>query len=150
MSLSINNSFLCPPCTGDHYPTPPPSLVLPAIPFLPNKPSYVDPINSTLHAIPASISGSWSTSTSPITTSSWSSSEYSPSTRDSPNRLSSPDSKSPAISAISRHKLQKRSPHIAHPYARLEAKKNQQELGIKRRKVWDHMLEKRIFSVEEL
>jgi len=39
---------------------------------------------------------------------------------------------------------------IVHPYARLEAKKSEQQKGLKRRKVWDHLLEKRIFSAEEL
>ena len=37
---------------------------------------------------------------------------------------------------------------IAHPYARLYAKKN--ATGAKRRKIWNHALEKSVFNAHEM
>ena len=154
MSVSVNfhsecafHSSHCPP---EYHPSPPSlsPLLLPAIPTVSTSFALCDePIGSPFYAGPASTPGSI---TSPVIASSqWSSSDYSSSTYDSPpNSLSSPESTT--SSAGGRQKRQKSPPPLVHPYARLEAKKNQQELGVKRRKVWDHMLEKRIFSAQEL
>jgi len=148
MSVSINFPPFS-PCPPEYRPSLPSSspLILPAIPSVQNSFALCDePIHPGLPSTP----GSWSSITSPVTASSqWSSSDYASSNYDSPpNSLSSPESTT--SSAGGRQKRQKSPPPLVHPYARLEAKKTQQELGVKRRKVWDHMLEKRIFSAQEL
>jgi hypothetical protein len=64
-----------------------------------------------------------------------------------PSLLPSPD----VQSHFSGVRTSSRSPSeivIAHPYARLYAKKN--ATGAKRRKIWNHALEKSVFSAHEM
>jgi hypothetical protein len=66
-----------------------------------------------------------------------------------PSLLPSPDVQS-HFSGV-RTSCSSRSPSqivIAHPYARLYAKKN--ATGAKRRKIWNHALEKSVFSAHEM
>jgi hypothetical protein len=66
-----------------------------------------------------------------------------------PSLLPSPDVQS-HFSGV-RASCSSRSPSqivIAHPYARLYAKKN--ATGAKRRKIWNHALEKSVFSAHEM
>ena len=77
----------------------------------------------------------------------------SPVTTDGSADLSPPSPKEfkprPKSSGVVR---QKRNAHLlppaTYPYTRPEAKKDVD--GVKRRKVWDHMLERRVFTPEEL
>ena len=66
-----------------------------------------------------------------------------------PSLLPQPDAQS-HFSGV-RTSCSSRSPSqivIAHPYARLYAKKN--ATGAKRRKIWNHALEKSVFSAHEM
>ena len=65
---------------------------------------------------------------------------------DSPSPVS--DSSQPPESSRSRGPTRSRADklHIAHPYARLYAKKDE----VKRRRIWNHALEKSIFTPYEL
>ena len=77
----------------------------------------------------------------------------SPITVDGSPDLSTPspeDSKSPPKpTGVVRHKRTVHSlPSGTYPYTRPEAKKDVD--GVKRRKVWDHVLERRLFTPEEL
>lgn len=75
----------------------------------------------------------------------------SPMTVDGSADLPSPgESKSrPKSSGVIRHKRQTDTlPSGTYPYTRPEAKKDVD--GVRRRKVWDHVLERRLFTPEEL
>lgn len=122
------------------------------------------PFSSTSGSLPSS-------ATSPISITPWSPSSCSTSSGSfAESRAPSSVFTSPASSVTGKQKRQKHSPPVVvHPYARLEAKKSQEQQGVvsfffffqfwvsrnlhlvqKRRKVWDHLLEKRIFSVDEM
>ncbi|KAF9785512.1 hypothetical protein BJ322DRAFT_1063544 [Thelephora terrestris] len=62
--------------------------------------------------------------------------------------LSEPEAQSPMTWVVRQKRNVDSLPSGTYPYTRPEAKKDVD--GVKRRKVWDHMFERRLFSPEEL